>query len=309
MNKLLLLAPALCLLTGCDQPVPPPTTALAKIGSKEIFAADLVAEARRRAAAGLPVPPKAALLDEMVRDEALIQRALTMKLDQDPEVARDIRSVLIGALKGRKLEPQLQAPEVTQAEVQAYYEAHAADYAVPEKARLGLIFVALPARAPVEQTAPIRARMDAARAMAAGTDGFTRAAATHSEHQGSRYTGGDIGWVVRGKSPGFLPASVAEAAFTLQPGALSEVIEDKNGLYLVTLLDHQPAGVAPLAQVEPSIRTKLTLQHQQRMQREFDEQTRRLAGVRTFPGNLRQTHLPQPEPASQPPAAPRTASN
>lgn len=308
MNKLLLPALALCLLVGCDQPAPP-NTALAKIGSKDILPADLIAEAQRRAAAGQPIPQKAALLDEMTLDEALVQRALALKLDQDPEVARDIRSVLIGALKARELEPKLHAPKVSQAEVQAYYESHASDYAVPEKARLGLIFVALPARAPVQQAAPIRARMAAARAMAAGAEGFTQAAAQYSEHQGSRYTGGDIGWVIRGKSPSFLPARVAEAAFTLKPGALTEVIEDKSGLYLVTLLDHQPASVQAFAQVEPAIRAKLTLQQQQQLQREFDQQTRQLAGVQTFPGNLRQTQLPSSAPTPQPPAAPRTASN
>lgn len=304
---------AVAALSSCNKPVAPApkSKALAQVGLKEIFPADLVAEVQRRVAAEQPVPDKETLLNEMVMEEGMVQRAVALGLDKDPEVVRTWRSLLIGTLKARQLEPKLKEGEISAAEVLAHYDANQASYAQPEKARIGLIFAAVPPRAPAEQAAPIQARMDEARAMAAaGAEGFKQAAVKFSEHQGSRYRGGEIGWVMRGKSPSWLPEKVAETAFALSPGALSKIIADKDGLYLVTLLEHTPASIRPLAQMETSIRSSLTKQRQASQQKAFDENIRQLAGVVTFSENLKAIELPVPRrPAAQPPVLPGTARN
>ncbi|NIP95610.1 MAG: hypothetical protein GWO24_20065, partial [Akkermansiaceae bacterium] len=80
---------------------------LAIIGDHRIRTADLEHEWKRRATLGRPLESKEALLDDMVRDEILVQAALRAGLEQDPEVSRAIRALLIGTLKEKELTPQL----------------------------------------------------------------------------------------------------------------------------------------------------------------------------------------------------------
>ncbi len=82
-----------------------------------------------------------------------------------------------------------------------------------------------------QEAEEIRARLEA------GED-FAILAQEHSQHSGSKEAGGDFGWLRRESGS---PA-VAEAAFTLEPGALSEPISDEavqtqGGYWLVKVLD------------------------------------------------------------------------
>lgn len=293
------------LFSACSKaPAPPKSEALAKVGAREILPADFTAEAQRRALAGQPVPEKAALLGEMVLEESALQRALALGLDQDPEVQRTWRSLLIGTLKNRDLDAKLRGVEISAGEIRAQYEANRTAWMLPERARIAMIHGSLPPNVPAEQAAPIRARMSEARALA--TIDFKQAAARFSEHQGTRYRGGELGWIVRGKAPAQLPPKVAEAAFALDPGAVSEVIQDAGGLYLVTLLEHTASAAMPLAQVEQKIRATLTRDRRAALQREFDESVQRLSGAQLFSDALDRIELPKPA-RSEPPAYPRTA--
>jgi hypothetical protein len=276
------------------------------VGSREIHPEDLLAEAEHRRRDGRPVPEKEALLEEMIGEESLVQQAVALGLNRDPDMQRTWRAALIGTLKGRKLEPGWNAVTVTPAEIQAYYEAHQAAYARPEQARIGMIFAAIPSQAPEEAKAPVRSRIEAARALAlANPDGFKQAASQYSDHQASRYRSGDVGWVLRGHPPTWLPGTVAETAFSLPEGAVSEILTDKTGLYLVTRLEHRPAGMRPIAEVESTIRETLAKQRREELSHTFFAAAREAARPEIFPTALEAVSLPadsSPPPAAGPPS-------
>ena len=304
---------AIASLAGCSRP-PAPTPArtdiLAVVGTRTILVADLAAEAARRLASHQSVPDKAALLDEMVGEEAHVQRALALKLDADPEVARTIRGALIGALRTRELEPRLDALDPPAADIAARYEMDKPRLQRPERARLGIIFGALPSHLPAEAAQPVRERLQQAQAAAAaGPTGFSEAAARYSDHQSSRYRGGDAGWITRGAPPRWLPAAVAEAAFSLRPGQVSGIIQAETGLYLITMLEHAPSAIPPLKEVEPGLRAALVANRQAVLRADYQRELRAAAGTRIFEPTLETVVLPTSPAALAPPDLAGTASN
>ncbi len=318
MRSALFLSVFAAAVLGCSrspQPAPPASAApLARVGARDILPADLLAEAQFRRENGRPVPGKDALLAEMVEEETLVQRALATGLDRDPATLRAWRSTLVGALKGRRLEPAWQAATVTDEDVAVYFDAHRAEFATPEQDRLAVIFAAVPERAPAEARAAARGRLETLRAsLASGSQTFAQAAAAASDHQATRYRGGEVGWIVRGRAPSWLPASVAEAAFSLDEGALSPVLEAPAGCYLVTTLGHRAAGTRPLAEVSPLIRERLEREQRERVEAEFLAACRAAVPRETFPAALDAVDLPSgalaDTPAAPPPSPVSTAQH
>lgn len=62
---------------------------------------------------------------------------------------------------------------------------------------------------------------------------FTEIAAKHSDDAGSARLGGDLGWQQRGQ---FVPEFEA-AAYTLEPGEVSEVVETEYGFHVIQLIE------------------------------------------------------------------------
>ncbi len=313
MKRYLLNITAVLVLAGCGKQsggtVVKPGV-VASVGSREITVAEVVAEAGRRAAGGQPVPDKAALLDEMVAEEVQVQRAMALRLHEDAEVARAMRGALIGALRTKELEPKLAAADVSPEEVKTQYEAMREKLKRPERARVGMIFGAIPLRAPGAAGDEVRARIKvAAAAAAAGGEAFRAAAAAHSDHQASRYRGGEIGWINRGAAPRWLPAAVAEAAFGLEPGKVSEPIEAEAGIYVLTLLEREEASVTPLAEAEAGIRARLAAGRREELRNDFQKGLRDAAGVRVFAEGLDGAAWPAATGNPEPPELPGTVSN
>lgn len=84
-----------------------------------------------------------------------------------------------------------------------------------------------------EEVELVRAKLDL------GED-FTALAKLHSQHQGSKENGGDLGWL----KPGMINQVFDKVAFTLEPGKLSEPVRDdmvqtKGGYWLVKVLEKE----------------------------------------------------------------------
>ncbi len=285
---------------------------LAKVGSTEILPAHLMAEAERRLSAGQALPVKSVLLEEMAREEALVQRALALGLDRDPELRRAWRSLLIGTLKGRELEQDVRNAVVSTEEIQAAYEMEREAFSRPARARVAIVFVSKPMAIPASAEAEFKSRIEEARQLAlSGPEGFQQAALKYSDHQASRYKGGDIGWLQQDRAPQRMSKQVVDAVFKMPaPGMVSEVIEAEEGYYITTLLEQKSASVLPLQEVEGKLHARLLRERREKIIADFDQATRELTGTQLYPEGLKEVSLPAAASAeSTPPAVPRTASN
>ena len=77
--------------------------------------------------------------------------------------------------------------------------------------------------------------------------------ATEASQDSSAAQGGDLGYFPRGK----MVASFEDAAFALQPGEISGIVESPFGLHIIKVEDRQPAQTVPEALAQERIEEHL----------------------------------------------------
>jgi parvulin-like peptidyl-prolyl isomerase len=264
---------------------------LARVGDRAITVDDFQREVERLRKGRKPVPDKATLLQEMVQFEAQLLRARKAGLADDPQIQREMGLLLIGKLRDRELAPRLEAIEITPDEAKAEYQQHLDKYTQPAKVRLALLHLKAAPTLRDARRAELRQRLEEARRKTIenpprggrnpATSGFGALALEYSDDQASRHRGGDIGWLDAGNFQYRWPRPVLAAAYALEKGELTPVIEAEEGFYLAMKIDARELRVTPFAQVEATIRHSLLLKKRREMEEAFREEARRIAGVQT----------------------------
>ena len=123
------------------------------------------------------------------------------------------------------------------AELQAIYDQQIDDYSEPERASARHILVQVGRETDEELVASAREKLEAARARVVAGEPFEDVAIEVSEDPGSKDQGGDLGEFARGTHA----AELEDAAFSLQPGDVSDVIRSDAGFHVVKLESLSPA--------------------------------------------------------------------
>lgn len=235
------------LATACHEQPAPPANILAKVGTEVITTEDLQTAAKRRGGAN-----RQALLDELIDESALVQRAKAKGLDQTPEFQRRVRNLLIATLREQESATPITAP--TQADLQALYEELQPSLVLPAARHLAILQLS-------GEDAAQTLRQAIQRFQALPPDparrGFGPIAAEFSEDQNTRYAGGDIGWLTDAEIRRRLPAEAAQAALALTtPGSCSEVTSHGNTAFVILLSAQRSAATQPFDKVENQLRTE-----------------------------------------------------
>ena len=140
-------------------------------------------------------------------------------------------------------------PQVTDAEVQSYYNAHQDQYQVKEQVKVRHILIAVPAGADAKTDAAAKTKAeDILKQIKAGGN-FADLASKNSDDPGSKTQGGELGWLDRGKTvPEF-----DKAAFMLSVGQTSDLVKTQFGYHILQVEDKKTAHTRPLAEVKPEI--------------------------------------------------------
>ncbi len=305
-------ASALLAITGCSRQ--DDGEVLAVVGDKTITMEEFVRHLDvSRARSSVPVDAEE-LLRELVEREVLAQNAVNAGLMDDPEVREQMRDVLIAKFKERQLTPQLEEVEVSEEEVEAAYEKEQTGLTRPEQVRLAILYASSAPGEKRDGDDEARLRLEAAAELARQQDlqsekgevkGFGPLAVNHSEDQESRYRGGEIGWVERGRFPGRLDKAAIETGFSLKtPGQISAVVTASNGCYVVKLLERRESSLLPLEQAAPALRSRLLAEKQEQAMTVFQDKLRHGLRVEMHPEKLAAVSSRAPKTPSPPPSLP-----
>jgi peptidyl-prolyl cis-trans isomerase C len=138
---------------------------------------------------------------------------------------------------------------VPEADSRKFYIDNPGYFAQPEQvhARHILVLVEEGADEAVRQEA-LKEIKEVRAAVAKGGD-FQKLAQEHSDDPGSGAQGGDLGWFGRGQ----MVPPFEEAAFALQPGQVSGVVETDYGYHIIQVIERRAEGSVPFEEVRGSI--------------------------------------------------------
>ena len=156
-------------------------------------------------------------------------------------------------------------PQVTDADIQAYYTAHRSQYEVKEQVRVRHILIAVPQGADAKTDAAAKAKAeDILKQIKAGGN-FAELASKNSDDPGSKTAGGELGFLDRGKTvPEF-----DKAAFTLLPGQTSDLVKTQFGYHILQVEEKKTAHLRPLEEVKAEIVSVLEQQKSGAAQQTF----------------------------------------
>lgn len=192
-------------------------------------------------------------------------------------------------------------------DIKAYYDEHANRYRQPKRVKARHILAKVAAGAEAGAKAAARTKIEAAAARVKAGEDFAALARELSEDEGSKASGGDLGTF----GPGRMVAPFEAAAFALEAGQTSDIVETDFGFHIIRVEEVLPAEVKELESVRDEIATTMMREAAQSEQaRAYAEQALAALKAGTEPAALDLPGLQQPseagiEAAKQDPFAPR----
>jgi len=264
--------------------------------------------------AGGPVPPQRRdevyrmILDQVIGYRLLIQEARARNIVAPPaEITAEVDKIrkqfpteaaFAEALKGRgmtleqlqtqiremSMVNQLLGPEVSAkskvqpAEIQKFYEENKARFKQEESVRASHILITVPKDATPEVKEKAKAQAEALLKQAQGGADFAALAKANSQDPGSAQNGGDLGFFSRGR----MVPPFETAAFALEPGGLSGVVETPFGYHIIKVMEKKPARQMELAEVSQDVGKYLEQQRGEELTRVFVNGLRAKGKVEVF---------------------------
>ncbi len=164
-------------------------------------------------------------------------------LDVAPLVKRQVEQEMVLELRDKVIQVDT---AITDEELQALYEAELPGGRV----RARHILLQFPQGATEAQVDSVRALADSLRQRAVAGEDFAELAEEYSQDTGTASKGGDLGTFGRGE---MVPAFEA-AAFALEPGQISDVVETSYGLHIIKL---EEKVIPPMADNRDQFRAQM----------------------------------------------------
>jgi peptidyl-prolyl cis-trans isomerase D len=247
-------------------------------------------------------PMTPAEFEENVRRQLTIQKLRSSITDwlsvPDKELEQEYRrrndkvKLAVVSLTADSLRSQV---AVNDADVSGYFEAHKDEFKIPEKRKIRYLLIDIEAMrakivvpaADIERAynnsieqystpeqvrashillktegkddAAVKAKAeDLLKQARAGAD-FAELAKKYSEDEASAKNGGDLDYFGRGR----MVAEFDQAAFSLEPGKISDLIKTQYGYHIIKVVDKKSATTRPLAEVRQQIHDQLSYERAQ----------------------------------------------
>jgi parvulin-like peptidyl-prolyl isomerase len=163
---------------------------------------------------------------------------------------RELRQAVELHLQTERLRDLVVGPiEPTEQELSAYLEEHREDYDTPEEVHARHILIRVPEGASEAEIAQAKKQIeDIKKELENGAD-FAELAKKYSQDPGSAPNGGDLGFFRRGQ----MVKEFEDAAFSLEPGQISDPVRTQFGFHLIKVEEKKPAQHPELAQIRERV--------------------------------------------------------
>lgn len=163
-------------------------------------------------------------------------------------------------------------PAVTDADVKDFYDKNPNEFKQPEQVRASHILF----KAEGDEAAKKKIRATAETVLKEAKSGkdFAELAKKHST-DGSAPQGGDLGFFEKER----MVPEFANAAFSLQPGQISDLVETQFGFHIIKVTERKAPGTLELDKVAPQVKQFLTQKRQQEHRQAFLKQLRSKAKI------------------------------
>ena len=184
----------------------------------------------------------------------------------------EMEKMIVQAMRSKNVK---MATVASPAKVDEYYKAHQDEFT--NKAQVKLRLIMIPSHASDGNAAAQKAMADEIFGKLVNGAEFERMAQLYSEDS-TREKGGDWGWVDRKT----LAAPLEKAAFSLEPGKVSHVIDFGGNYYILKVEDRHGGETKSLVDARPDIEKKLIQQEAQSLQEKWLASLRSKAFIKTF---------------------------
>jgi peptidyl-prolyl cis-trans isomerase C len=154
---------------------------------------------------------------------------------------------------------------ITPEQVNDFYSKNPEQFKQGDSVRASHILISVPKSADDAAKAQARAKADdVLKEVKAGKD-FAALAKQHSADPGSAANGGDLGFFQQGQMVG----PFNDAAFTLAPGATSDLVETEFGFHIIRVIEKKAGRTIPLEEVKPQVEQYLERLNRQQQTEAF----------------------------------------
>ncbi|MDX2454491.1 peptidylprolyl isomerase [Desulfosarcina sp.] len=231
--------------------------------------------------AGIDVKDSAVVkaLDEFkaaFKDEKAYQNALTEMGFTEEMLKSQIKSGL--TIKTLIDKTVLQKISVSDQQVRVYYDDNPNLFRKPEQVKASHILIQVPANADEAKQAAAQAAIQALKLRLNNGENFATLAQENSDGP-SKTKGGDLGFFSREQ----MVPPFSEAAFALQPGQTSDVVQTRFGYHLIRVTERQAEQTMAYNEVKEAISARLRQEQEGKKIDAYLEKIKENADIKRFP--------------------------
>lgn len=179
--------------------------------------------------------------------------------------------IILGALRAKNISQEI---IISPHKIESYYLANQDRYKMDEGVKLRRIVLNKPSEAEAET---VRKLAEEIRAKIKAGAAFSEMASIYSQSP-DRRDGGLWGWVEKS----VLRKELADVAFTLKPGEVSDVIDVGNALFLLLVEERRSTHVKALSEVRDEIEASLLKEERDRLEKQWIDKLKKKTFVRYF---------------------------
>jgi len=208
--------------------------------------------------------------------EALVAALLAQKITYDQYKAQMKEQLERLRLMGQEVKAKIQ---VTEREIQEYYDTNLALYSEDATFRARHIFFKVNKKASNEEIKKIMSRAVEVAHEATSSSDFAAMAKKYSDDPGAAKDGGDLGTFKKGE---MIP-EIESAVIAMKPGEISDIVITPAGFHIIKLEEKSEGKPKPLQTVKASINEAVYMKKSEERFKQWAEELRKSAVIEITP--------------------------